>query len=150
MTKPVKKTASLRSLFVTAALAVGLARPVYAHAEEAGANVAVPNTVGAIWAAIDKETDETAKAIQAGALKELDHHAYAIRDLVAALPDRSPSLPADDVARVKANVKFVATLADRLDAAGDSNDKVVSESNFKKLVNILNALRSMYPKAVAQ
>jgi len=150
VTEQAERIGSRRLLLVALTLAAGLGWSGAGHAEEQGTTIAIPSTTAAIWAAIDNETDEISKAIQTNALKALHHHAYAIRDLVAALPDRSPSLPADDVARVKANVKFVATLADRLDAAGDSNDKVVSESNFKKLVNILNALRSMYPKAVAQ
>lgn len=79
-------------------------------------------------------------------LQELHHHAFAIRDLVAALPARSPSLPAGDLAKVKANVKFVATLAQRLDAAGDSNDKTESISNFNKLKVILASLRALYSK----
>jgi len=150
MTKPTTKIAGLRSLFVAVTLAFGLAWTISAHAEEKGATVAIPSTIADIWAAIDKETDEITNAIQAGELKELHHHAYAIRDLVAALPDRSASLPADDVVKIKANVKFVATLADRLDAAGDSNDKVASESNFKKLKDILGTIRSMYPKSAAK
>jgi len=150
MTKPTTDIAGLRSLFVIVTLVVGLGWTMSTRAEEKGATVTVPSTVTGIWEAIDKETDETTKTIQAGALKELHHHAYAIRDLVAALPDRSESLPADDLAKVKANVKFVATLADRLDAAGDSNDKAASESNFKKLTDILGTIRSIYPNSDAK
>jgi hypothetical protein len=77
-------------------------------------------------------------------VSDLHHHAYAVRDLVAALPAHSASLPADKLAKVQSDSKFVATLAQRLDAAGDSNDKNAAESNFKKLNDILNLIRVNY------
>jgi hypothetical protein len=45
-----------------------------------------------------------------------------------------------------------ATLAERLDAAGDSNDKTESVSNFNKLKlkAILATLRALYPKSAAK
>ena len=101
------------------ALPGGLVRRASAQHEDKSAPLAIPDTPAAIWQLIDKEADETTKAIQTGALKDLHHHAFAIRDLVAALPDHSGSLPADKVTKIKADGKFVATLAQRLDAAGE-------------------------------
>jgi len=155
---PMKKTqvkiAGLRSLLpaitlgVALALAGGLVQPVSAHDEDKPSTAAIPDTPAAIWQLIDKEADATTKAIQTGALKELHHHAYAIRDLVAALPDHSGTLPADKVTKVKADGKFVATLAQRLDAAGDSNNKAASVSNFDKLKEVLKSIRANYPEVV--
>jgi len=152
MTKTLPKIASSRSLLLAAALglalAAGLARSASAHDEDKAAAVAIPDTPAAIWQLIDQETAETTKAIQTGALKDLHHHAYTIRDLVAALPDHSSSLPADKVTKVKADAKFVATLAQRLDAAGDSNNKSASVSNFDKLKDVLKQIRANYPELV--
>ncbi|KXS30419.1 MAG: hypothetical protein AWT59_3454 [Candidatus Gallionella acididurans] len=50
------------------------------------------------------------------------------------------------MAQVKANVQFVATLAQRLDATGDAKNKASTESNFKKLQGVLSAIRADYPK----
>jgi hypothetical protein len=154
MTKTKAKIAGLRALLpalalgVTLALAGGFAQRASAQHEDKSAPVAIPDTPAGIWQLIDKETDETTKAIQSGALKELHHHAYTIRDLVAALPEHSGSLPADKVTKVKADSKFVATLAQRLDAAGDSNNKAASISNFDKLKDVLKSIRSNYPEVV--
>jgi hypothetical protein len=120
--------------------------PLAQAAEKAEAQVQIPATSEAIWRSIDKETEQLAALIQTGKFEEVHHHAFAIRDLVAALPARSGSLPPDQLAQVKSNVQFVATLAQRLDATGDAKDKVGTESNFKKLQKVLSALRADYPK----
>ena len=154
MKKTLPRIAGLRSLLpavalgFAVALASGLVERAAAQHEDKSAPLAIPDTPAAIWQLIDKETDETTKAIQTGALKDLHHHAFAIRDLVAALPDHSGSLPADKVTKVKADGKFVATLAQRLDAAGDSNNKAASVSNFDKLKEVLKSIRANYPEVV--
>lgn len=153
MTKTLPKIASSRSLLLAVALGfalslTGLKLGAWAHDEDKAAPVAIPDTPAAIWQLIDKETEDTTKAIQTGALKDLHHHAYTIRDLVAALPDHSGSLPADKVTKIKADAKFVATLAQRLDAAGDSNNKAASVSNFDKLKDVLKTIRTNYPELV--
>lgn len=91
-----------------------------------------------------------AKGIQAGKLDELHQHAFAIRDLVAALPARFASLPPDKLAKVKSEAKFVATLAQRLDTAGDANNKAAAESDFGKLRDVLKSIRTNYPDAAAK
>ncbi len=138
------KMAAVRVLVLSTLMTTGfMVQPVLADEKEAA--VTVPNTPSEIWQAIDSQVDETTKLIQAGTLKELHHHAFAIRDLVAGLPAHSASLPADKLAKVKSDGKFVATIAERLDTAGDSNDKAAAETNFGKLKNILATLRANYP-----
>ena len=104
----------------------------------------IPATAEGIWRAIDQHSAELDRLIQGGALDEVHHHAFAIRDLVAALPARSPSLPADKLAKVKGNVKFVATLAQRLDATGDAKDKAGTQANYEKLKKVLDGMRAYY------
>ena len=113
-------------------------------AEKADAQVKIPATSAAIWQSIDKETEQLAALIQTGKFEEVHHHAFAIRDLVAALSARSDALPGDKLAQIKTNSKFVATLAQRLDATGDAKDKVGTRSNFNKLQKVLNAIRADY------
>jgi len=118
---------------------------MYAHAgEEHESKIEIPATAEAIWQSIDEERQELSKVIEAGKLDEVHHHAFAIRDFVAALPSHSNSLPANKLAKVKANGKFVATLAERLDVSGDAKDKSGTESNFKKLERILKSIRKNY------
>ena len=101
---------------------------------------AIPDTADGIWQAIDKHRVELKATIERGSLGEVHHHAFAIRDLVAALPAHSPTLPAEDQAKLADDVKFVATLASRLDETGDAGDKAGSQANYDKLVAVLNGI----------
>ena len=145
------RAAVLKTIAGGTILAVGLIFNTLAHAEEkAFTQVQIPATSAATWRSIDKETELLNALIQAGKFEEVHHRAFAIRDLVAALPARSGSLPPDKLAQVKANVQFVATLAQRLDATGDAKDKAGTESNFRKLQGVLSAIRADYPKTIGE
>ena len=145
---PIRITAA-RALVIGTLLTTGfMYQP--ALAEEKEAAVVIPETSVKIWQSIDAESDTISKMIQSGNLKELHHHAFGIRDLVAALPDHSTTLRADKLAKVKSDGKFVTTIADRLDAAGDSNDKAAAQTNFDKLKNILTLLRANYSVAKSE
>ena len=112
-----------------------------AQAPEAEApSMQIPATADGIWQAIDKQSADLEAGIQANALKDVHHQAFAIRDLVAALPERSKALSADEQAKLQGEVKFVATLADRLDATGDANDQAGAQANYDKLVTVLNGI----------
>ena len=141
------KISGFRAVALGTILAGGLIFNPLAHAaEKAVTQVQIPATSEAIWRSIDKETELLEALIQAGKFEEVHHRAFAIRDLVAALPARSGALPPDKLAKVKTNVQFVATLAQRLDATGDAKDKAGTASNFKKLQGVLSAIRADYPK----
>ena len=142
------KTVKSRNMLLAMLLASSaLFNPLLAHAaEKPEAATTIPATSGAIWQSIDKKTEQLAAMIQAGKLDDVHLYVFAIRDLVAALPARSGSLPPNKLAQVKTNVQFVATLAQRLDATGDAKDKAGTASNFKKLQGVLSAIRADYPK----
>jgi len=93
---------------------------------------------------VDRETEGIAKEIQSGKLDVLHQHAFAIRDLVGALPGLSASMAADKLAKIKSDAKFVATLAQRLDTAGDANNKAAVESNFEKLKDVIKSIKAKY------
>ena len=118
---------------------------IAAAAEEPEAKVAIPATAGGIWQAIDSHIAELHGALAAGKLDGVHAHAYAVRDLVRALPTHSPNLPAEALAKVKGESKFVDTLAERLDHTGDANDKVGTQANLQKLEGVLKLLRAQYP-----
>ena len=144
------KTSS-RSTSITSALLLGalltlgsVAPAAWASGDEASAPTTIPATVEGIWGAIDKETAALAGVIQTGKLEEVHHHAFAIRDLVRALPERSKALTPEQLQKVKANVKFVDALATRLDQSGDANDKAGSVANLGKLQGVLQSIRGYY------
>ena len=109
-------------------------------AEPEAAPMAIPATADAIWQEIDKHSAELKATIDSGSLSEVHHHAFAIRDLVAALPSHSPTLPAEDQSKLEGEVKFVSTLADRLDQSGDGNDKAATQSSYEQLVKVLGGI----------
>ena len=137
------KGLGFKALALGTVLAGGLQFSTFVHAAEKTVTQAkIPAGSEAIWRSIDKEIAILDTSIQTGKLEDLHHHAFAIRDLVAALPSRSGSLPAKKTAQIKAYGKFVATLAERLDAAGDSNDRPAAASNLLKLKSVLKTMRA--------
>ena len=123
-----------------AAPAAAAAAPEAVPAAEEAAPMAIPATADAIWQEIDKHSAELKATIDSGALKEVHHHAFAIRDLVAALPTHSPTLPAADQSKLQGEVKFVSTLADRLDQSGDANDKAATQASYEQLTKVLSGI----------
>ena len=143
MNAPLMKVTSFRAVALGTILASSLIFNAAAYAaEEVVTQVQIPATSADIWRSIDKETAILDTLIRTGKLGELHHHAFAIRDLVKALPSRSGTLPAEKMAQIKTASKYVATLAERLDAAGDANDKAASASNLRKLKGLLNGIRA--------
>lgn len=116
--------------------------PAFAETEAA---TVIPTTSGAIWTAIDGHLKELHSAIHQGKLNTVHHHAFAVRDLVRALPSHSANLSPAALAKVKGQVKFVDTLAARLDESGDAGDKAATEDNAHKLEAVLKTIRGQYP-----
>ena len=140
-----------RNVLLVAMLAGGLMfNPSAQAAEKSDAQMQIPASSAGIWQEIDKEVGQLDALIRSGKFEEVHHHAYAIRDLVAALPARSGSMSADKLAQVKSNSKFVATLAERLDTTGDAKDKAGTESNFQKLKTVLTTIRANYPDSTGK
>ena len=141
-----KKTALITSLLALA-VSVWLVPPTFAADEKAEPEVKIkiPDTAAGILMEIKQHEEELGKTITDKKLDDVHHHAFAIRDLLNALPDKSKDLPADKLTKLKVNAKFIASLADRLDKSGDANDQAGTESNFKKLQGILREIESLYP-----
>lgn len=124
------------------AIALLAALPPSAPTQAAeAAPVSVPASRIAIWQAIDQRMATLAKLIQAGTLGEVHHHAFAIRDLTAALLTHENKLTPDQSKQFASQVKFVAILAERLDASGDSSDRAGAAANYSKLTRVLDTLR---------
>ncbi len=105
----------------------------------------IPDNAAAIVAEVKEHEAELGKLIAGKRLDKVHEVAFEIRDLVYALPDKSTDLAADKLNKIKADSKFVASLADRLDKSGDANDQAATESNFRKLQSPLKEIESQYP-----
>ena len=104
---------------------------------EVDAPMAIPENVDAIWSEIDKHKAELATVVATGSLAEVHHHAFAIRDLFAAVPAHAAAMSAQDKATMDKNVAFVATLAGRLDSAGDAGDRAGAQAGFAQLAKVI-------------
>jgi hypothetical protein len=132
------------------------ARTLAVGAEQQGRSPAVEHTggetrtLGELWRATKIREAELGQLVQAKELGKVHEAAFAIRDLVAAMPEKSGQLSSEQRARLEGNVKFVATLAKRLDASGDTGDQTGTEASFQQLRSVLAAIGALYPEGVLQ
>lgn len=142
-----KPICSIRTLVMTALGAWVALTAGFAVADESAELVAIPVTPAAIWQLIDEQVEALDGLLASGELEEVHQHAFALRDLVRALPEHTQGLSPELFEQLKANVGYVETLATRLDETGDSNDHVGTKANLEKLKRILVRLRANYPDA---
>ena len=135
------KMIKLLAIGACAALAFTTISAQTARAEEPeGAEkskVTIPATTDGIMQAIHQHHGELAEVVKSKKLADVHHHAFIIRDLANALPDK---VAADKKARVEGSAKNIAKLAEDLDKTGDAGDQAGTESNLKKLDGVLMAL----------
>ena len=112
-----------------------------ARAEEQESKVAIPATAEGIWKAIDQEMATLDQVITSNKLATVHQHAYAVRDLVAALGAHAEKLSLTDKDKFATDSKFVAALASRLDQSGDSGDQAGARSNYDKLKVVVASIR---------
>lgn len=144
-----RKTALITSLLAVV-VSVWLVPPASAADEkdEPEVKIKIPDTAAGIFKEVKEHEEELGKTIAAKKLDDVHHLAFAIRDLVNALPEKSKDLDSEKLGKLKANAKFVASLADRLDKSGDAGNQTETEANFKKLQGILKQIRGLYPKSI--
>ena len=98
----------------------------------------IPDTTADIWLAINRQSADLKKAIANGTVDNVHNQAFAIRDLVAALPSRSAQMSVSEQAKLQNTQRSIVILADRLDESGDANDRASTLENYNKLVTVLN------------
>lgn len=116
---------------------------VFANPTEEQTEV-IPKTIPAIWQAVDKHAASIEKAITDNQLTSIHEHAFAIRDLVNALPALSKDLSEEQKKTLQNNLSYVDQLATRLDKTGDNKDKEGTQTNWQKLLKVLAQLRALY------
>lgn len=102
-------------------------------------------TLTSLWHATIAREAELDGLVKKKDLAKVHEAAFAIRDLVAALPEKSRDISAEQRAKLAGNARYVATLAERLDKAGDAGDQVAAETTFKQLQSVLAAIEALYP-----
>ena len=143
--KPMKKTA-LVAMGLSACIAF-IATPLPAQEKSAPAADAtghshftkIPATVAEIWTAIHLQQTKLTAVVAKKDLGEAHDHAFAIRDLVEALPAK---VAAEHKTHAETSAKGIAKLASDIDKSGAAGAQKATEANVKKLETAVAALEA--------
>lgn len=118
------------------------------HADVGESNVSAESfdDVAAVWAEVMTLKTELDDIIASKKLLDVHKAAFAIRDHVNMLADKSHDLSAGRQADLARGVRTVASLAAELDEAGDSGKQKDTEALNKKLQGVLDAIAEIYPE----
>ena len=113
-----------------------------ASKEESGGHshfTKIPATVEGIWTEIRKQQGKLTAVVAKKDLGEAHDHAFAIRDLVRALPAK---IAAEHKAKADESAKEIAKLATDIDKSGAARAQKATEANVKKLETAVAALEA--------
>ena len=99
----------------------------------------IPATVPEIWIAIHRKEVELAATVEQKDLGEAHDHAFAIRDLVKALPGK---VAAENKNKAEAAAKEIAKLAADIDKTAAAKAQKATEANVKKLKTAVATLEA--------
>lgn len=99
----------------------------------------IPATVELIWKEIHKQQGKLAKVVADKDLGEAHDHAFAIRDLVKALPAK---VPPENKAKADEAAKEIAKIAKDIDQSGAARAQKATEANVKKMSEAVLALEA--------
>jgi len=99
----------------------------------------IPATVEEIWKEILKQQSKLASVVAKKDLGEAHDHAFAIRDLVKALPAKVAS---ENKAKAEAGAKEITKLAADIDKSGAAGAQKATEANVKKMDAAVVALQT--------
>ena len=99
----------------------------------------IPATVEGIWKEIHSQEVKLAKVVAVKDLGEAHDHAFAIRDLVKALPEK---VATDLKTKAEEGVKEITPLAAAIDKSGAAGAQKATEENVKKLGAAVKALEA--------
>ena len=105
----------------------------------------IPKTLPALWGAVITHQKDLHDVLAAKKLEDVHHHAFAVRDLVAAMAVKSTMLAAEKKTALKKSVSRVSSLAKLLDEAGDAGDSAKVASLVVKLDTELKVIENLYP-----
>lgn len=99
----------------------------------------IPATVEDIWKEIQKQQVKLTSVVAKKDLGEAHDHAFAIRDLVKALPAK---VPADQKTKAEAGAKEITKIAGDIDKSGAAKAQKATEANVKKMDTAIAALQA--------
>jgi hypothetical protein len=99
----------------------------------------IPVTVEDIWKKIHEQQGKLAGVVAQKDLGEAHDHAFAIRDLVKALPAK---VPAEQKAKAEAGAKDITKLAADIDKSAAAKAQKATEANVEKMDEAIAALKA--------
>lgn len=99
----------------------------------------IPATAELIWKEIQKQQGKLARVVAKKDLGEAHDHAFAIRDLVKALPAK---VPAENKTKTEESAKEIAKIAADIDKSGTAGAQKATEANVKKMDTAIAALQA--------
>ena len=118
------------------------------HAEVGESDVSAESfdDVAAVWAEVTKLKADLDGLIFSKDLVSVHKAAFAVRDHVNMLAEKSHDLSAGKQVDLARGVRTVASLAAELDEAGDDGKQAETEALNEKLQTVLNAIADLYPE----
>ncbi len=101
----------------------------------------IPATVELIWKEIQKQQGKLASVVAKKDLGEAHDHAFAIRDLVKALPAK---VPAENKTKTEEAAKEIGKIATDIDKSGAAGAQKATEANVKKMDAAIAALQASF------
>jgi hypothetical protein len=107
--------------------------------------ITIPDSVKAIWAAVDSKYKQLADVVAAKKADEVYTVAEDLEALLKALPSKSTNLPADKLKRVEGQVKNAGKVLDHLHDAAKDGKYDVAQEKLKIVEGVIKAVRAQYP-----
>ena len=104
---------------------------------------AIPATAGEILTAVDTLLADLDKTIAAKALDKVHVTAFAIRDLLLALPEKTGAMPAEGKKALGASLGKIKQQAGLLDKYGDAGDLAQTTAVFAKFKEEVAKIKQM-------
>ena len=99
----------------------------------------IPATVEEIWKKIQEQQGKLTRVVAEKDLGEAHDHAFAIRDLVKALPAKVPTA---EQTNAEAGAKEIAKIAADIDKSSAAKAQKATEANVKKMDEAIAALKT--------
>jgi hypothetical protein len=107
----------------------------------------IPEKVEDIWKEIHKQKKLLGEVVEKKDLGEAHDHAFAIRDLVKALPGK---VQADSKSKTEESSKEITKIAAAIDKSGAARAQKATEENVKKMNDAIMALEKKLKPADAK
>jgi len=110
--------------------------------------ITAPKTLPGIWQEVREKQMELNTLIQREKLAQVHPVAFAIRDLVKEMPEKSTRLSSVKAKKLQSSISRIENIAALLDQYGDAGNKPKTLKQSKRLGKMLDYIEDLYPEGV--